>query len=386
MKTYRHRLTIAIKLITAMFMVAVLISSSALAVENQGVGGKPANPDPNNPRSESIFVYELGPGAEKSDAVRIINNSEEKRTISIYAVDSQKSSDGAFACAQKADTAVGVGTWITLSENEATLDTGTYEDVPFNVVVPTTASAGEQNGCIVIQDTTIKQSSDNGVVLSFRSAIRVAITVPGEITKSLSYTGAVSINDSSTDKLGLMVGLINNGNVSLDTTVDVSVNTIFGPSVASVNGTYPVLSGSQSTLNFEVDKPFWGGWYSVASSATYMDNTADSLGESGGHTSTITSPKKWVYVSPQPLAMIIEIIVLALIVIIIFALIVKYIHRKKVYKRAHSYTVQPGDTLQRIAKSHDVSWKKIASYNKIKPPYHLEEGHHIKIPGSKKQT
>ena len=382
MTTYRRRLGAALHMIVMAVTVAALFSANVGAVENLGIGGKPANPDPSNPRSESIFVYELEPNTTITDAVEIINNSDETKTISVYAVDSVRSSDGAFACAQKADVPVGVGTWITLESEEVTIDPASSQDVAFTLTVPRTASAGEQNGCIAIQDMTAQQSSNDGVVLSFRSAIRVAVTVPGEITKGLNYVGPVVVTDK-TNSLGLTVGLTNTGNVSLDTDLVVYVKNIFGLDETNVTGTYPVLANDQSTFNFEDDKPFWGGWYRVGSNATYNSDAEDSLGEDGV-TSTVSAPEQWIYVTPQPVALVVEVIAGVAILLAIILTIFKKMHFSRTYRKAGTYKVREGDTLQKIAKTFDVNWKTIAKYNKLKAPYHLEAGDRLKIPGAKR--
>ena len=52
-----------------------------------GIGGRPANPDPNNPRTESIFIYTLDKGASKQDQVLVSNGSSETKTVELYTVD-----------------------------------------------------------------------------------------------------------------------------------------------------------------------------------------------------------------------------------------------------------------------------------------------------------
>ena len=61
-------------LATMVVAAGVLWPSSVLAA---GIGSRPANPDPNNPRTQSIFIYQLNRGASKSDqlTMTLLTNS-----------------------------------------------------------------------------------------------------------------------------------------------------------------------------------------------------------------------------------------------------------------------------------------------------------------------
>lgn len=366
---------------------AVLPIATALAIENGGIGAKPANPRADNPRTESIFVHEITPGQSITDAVKVINNTDTVKTLLVYATDSQVASGGSFACAQKADEAVSVGTWVSLDKTSVSLAANTTEEVGFTITAPKTASAGEQNGCIVIQDAQSNTAADgNGVALSFRSAIRVALTVPGDIKKGLVFTG-LSVKKIEANALGLSAGLKNNGNVSLDSDLAINLQSIFGQKLHTSGGVFPVLANNEAAFNFETKQPFWGGWYTVQASATYNANNNQSLGQNGDK-STIYSQKLWVFVQPQPVALLIEIVVLLSLIIVVSYGVWRRMHHKKVRATATSYTASQGDTLQTIAKDHGVSWKSIARVNRLKAPYHIESGQKLKIPVTKshKQT
>ena len=98
-----------------------LITSPAYGVDDGNVGGVPANPREDNPRSKSIFVHEMNGGETVDDAVLVRNGTNKEKTIQIYAVDAQNSSGGAFACEQKADKAQEAGSWIKISEPQIVL-------------------------------------------------------------------------------------------------------------------------------------------------------------------------------------------------------------------------------------------------------------------------
>lgn len=355
----------------------------ARAIQGGGVGGVPASPREDNPRSKSIFVYELNKGEQVNDAVQVINNTPETKTLLVYAVDSQTTGGGSFTCAQKADAPIAVGTWIDLAQDKVTLKPNSKQKVGFTLRVPDKAPPGEQNGCIVIQDATSPPvDQGNGIKLSFRSAIRVAVTVPGKITKDLDFTG-FSVTKLEDDSLRMSVGLRNNGNVSLDTDVRTKLKTLFGNTVRSAGGEFPVLSESEAKFNFEVDKIFWGGWYKARASAEYNSNTSESIGQ-GSSNETIYSDETVIFVAPQPLALAVELLILFALLGSIAFFILRRRHYRKLYAKAASYTVKRGDTINSIAKAHKANWKKIAKLNNLKAPYTIEPGSKLKIPASKK--
>lgn len=372
---------------TILALVISLIPVSASAVEYGGVGGRPANPREDNPRSQSIFIYELKPGDTYDDGVEVFNNTNERRTIELFAVDSVIASDGAFACAQNAEKKIDVGSWITLSKPSVTLDPGKSETVNFKVVLPEDADVGEHSGCIAMQDS--EKSSDTqtegGVVLTFRSAIRVAVTIPGDIVKAVNVKDVSLTRNANDDKFyTIRPSVINTGNVSLDTDLKIQLTSLFGTPVETKNATYPVLPGSTASWNFDVGRPFWGGWYKADVTATYNNNVEDSLGENASQDQvSVSKSSSYVFVDPSPLALIIEILALIGIMLLIAFLVRKFLHKRHVHTHWKHYTVQDGDSLQKIAKHYGVSWKRLASANKIRAPYHLEAGSKLKVPPKK---
>jgi len=359
----------------------VIVSQPVAAIGEGGVGGRPAHPREDNPRSKSIFVHELDPGQEVTDAIQVVNNTESTKRVLVYAVDSQMSSGGAFACAQAADKPIAVGTWIKLTEKEITLEAGKNKIVDFSITVPDETSPGEHNGCIVIQDTERQRAAGgSGIMLSMRSAIRLAVTVPGDIQKGLVFTG-LGIEPRDDQKVLMSTNLKNNGNVSLDAQLSVTLRHWFGPSAATVGGTFPVMSGSEARFNFEGGRPFWGGWYRLTATAEYNDKPEVSVGE--GNPNASVSRSQWVFVAPQPLAAAVEggIIVLCIAGAIYF--VRRLLIHKKALRHSAKHTVAPHENLHTIAELYNVPWKLLARINKLKPPYQLKTGQVITVTKAK---
>lgn len=366
-------------------IISLVLSPMAVrAVEYGGVGGQPANPQSDNPRSQSIFIYTLNPGQQKQDGVRIYNNTNTSRTIAVGAVDSAISSDGAFACAQEVEPKKDVGTWVSLSTSTVTIPAGGSVVVPFTITAPVNSSVGEHDGCITMQDSNTQVATNqNGVVLSFRSAIRIVATIPGTIVKELAINDLKVKLDGGQLQINPVV--TNTGNVSLDTKVTTSLVSLFGKTVASTEGTYPILAKSTATWTVKLDRPFWGGFYK-ASVVTAFNGTANTqLGHTDG-SAQITRKRNsaYMFITPAPLAAVAELAVLLAIATGILTLAYRLRHRSHIKHRWHTYTVKSGDTVKQIAEKNGLPWKKLATANHLKPPYDLREGRTIKIPPAKK--
>lgn len=347
------------------------------ATEYGGIGGRPASPDASNSRTESIFVFSLDPGSQAKNAVRVYNSTSEKKTIEVYPVDSQSSSGGAFACAQRADERRAVGSWMRLEKESVTLDPGGAETVPFTLTVPSGTAAGEHNGCIAIQEGgQTPQSAGNGITLSFRSAIRVAVTVTGDIKKDLAFTRLQST--SAGDKRRINVALRNNGNVSLDTLIDIQLKSVFGAAVEQTSGEFPVLTGGESEFNFDINEPFWGGMYVLNATARYNADPTASLGH--GNKDSGASQAEVLFITPKPMAAFIELIILIALVGGLAAWIRRIRLHRRWRKKGAQHVVKEGDTIQTLAKTYKTSWKTIARVNKLKPPYELTAGQTLWLP------
>jgi hypothetical protein len=366
----------------AVLLALVVLSAQPVAAQSGGIGGRPGHPDPKNERSKSIFVKQLQPGQAADDAVEVINNTTTTKVISVYGVDSVPSSGGAFACAQAADTPRQVGTWITLSQHTVTLEAGKKVTVPFSISVPKGAAVGEQNGCIALQEQK-EPTVQGGIGISFRTAIRVAVLVPGTIIKKLDPQSLLVKNEDN--KIVLSPQAKNAGNVSLDTQVEASILSVTGGVISSQRSTFPVLRDQLTQWNFEFGKPFWGGFYEAVYKLTYDQSAGSYLGAQSKDLQTIAGPGKWIFIAPQPSAFATELGVLAVLAAGTAYLWRRRKHQNTVATTWQAYTVKNNEQLQDIAKRHHIDWRKLARSNQLKPPYHLQAGQTIKVPVTTKK-
>ena len=373
---------------TALVVVLLAVPEFASAINYGGIGGRPANPVPGNPRTESIFIYTLKPGQQATDGVRIQNNTTKEQTVTLDAVDSEIASGGNFTCKQAVEQKHDVGSWIQLESSSVTVPANSSQVVPFTVTVPNNAniSVGEHDGCVTLQaaSQTATPSDKSGIVLSFRSAIRVVVTIPGKIVKKLSiHSVTVTSGRGSTYQINSKIA--NDGNVSLDTTVSVGLQSVLGSSAPlTKKGTSPILPRNTTALNYAVKRPFWGGLYRAHVVATYNSNPTTGLGQDQTKDSrSIVKDSAIFFAVPEPLALVIELLVLAVVVGGVYLLIAKRRQSRHIKRHWTSYTVKKGETLQSVAERHNVSWRKIAQVNKLKPPYQLRKGDTLKLPASK---
>lgn len=363
------------------FLLLFFCLSSAQAIEYGSFGGRPAYPREDNPRTDSIFVHTLSPGDTQEEGVLVVNNAAEAKTLIIYAADSTPSTGGAFACKQLAEDKTDVGAWIDLEQTELTLDPGTNETIPFTINVPESASVGEHNGCILIQEK--KEASDQaGVNLSIRTGLRVAIMIPGEITRNLELAGFEVIHKNKDFLLRPQVK--NTGNVSIDADVSVVTRNLFGIKIFTHGGQYPILRGQTSDWNFELKRPFWGGWYRSGFTVEYDQNPEATVGvNSGKELTRLSGGSVWFFSLPTTLGLALEILIL---ILILAGLIWWKLSQKKKRLIAVSwqdYLIAQGDDVNALATRFGVSWKLLAKVNKLRPPYALKSGEKIKVPPAK---
>ncbi len=279
-------------------LIFILLSNQAFAIEYGGFGGRPAFPRLENSRTESIFVHTLNPGDVQKEGVMVVNNSAEQKTILVYAVDSTPSTDGAFACEQLSQKKDNVGAWINLEKTEVTLQPATNEIVPFTITVPQNASVGEHNGCIIMQEKLDKSDNQSGVSLSFRTGLRVAITIPGELERKLEIVG-FEVAKKEDGNFLLQPKVKNLGNVSIDAEAKVITRYFFGLKHMTHGGQYPILRDDTSDWNFELKKPFWGGLYRSSLIVEYDTNSEAGVGvRSGKELTLLKGPAIWFWSFP----------------------------------------------------------------------------------------
>ena len=232
-----------IRFVVLSVICALLVAPTAPAFAvSGGFGGKPGNPDSAVPRSKDIFIYTLKTGDSKSDEVLISNNTDTTQTIVFYPTDADISNTGAFTCKQRVEPKTDVGSWVQLAQQEVTLTSGTSTKVPFVVTVPQGVEPGEHDGCLAFEPKNDDGQAEGSVRIHTRSAVRMAITIPGDLRRNVDIT-SFAASTTSTGQWNFLLSVKNTGNVSADTKMSVRLTSLFGQTAYTNEGTYPVIAG-----------------------------------------------------------------------------------------------------------------------------------------------
>jgi hypothetical protein len=266
-----------------------------------------------------------------------------------------------------------------------TLEPSTEKLVPFTITAPGTPEVGENDGCIVIQEKngptqTLKQKGGPAVQLSFRTAIRMAMFIPGKITKNLSIVDYKATQTIKKDFL-LHPEVKNTGNVSVDAELTTQTTNIFGLNRDNYKQTYPILRGATSEWNIPYKRPFWGGFLTSHFMITYDSNIENTLGVQTDKITTTVVSKKIHFISwPTTPALFIELGIIGALTYGYFR--TRQWLRERKWVRGHwvEYRVKSQEDINTIARKYGISWQKLAKTNKLKPPYTLHAGDRIKVP------
>jgi hypothetical protein len=366
-------------------MASLLMLSFADALNYGGIGGRPAYSSPTNPRTQSIFIFNLSPGQSASNAVDVQNDTNQTQTINIDSVDSELATGGQFTCKQAVEPKTDVGSWIALQQTSVTVPPNSDKVVPFTITVPNSnkINVGEHDGCITLEASsqTAAPSNKNGILLSFRTAIRVVVTIPGQLIKKM-VMNTVKVTNGNKGYFIVTPSFSNEGNVSLDTKLSLQLVSLFGTSSGLVNeGTMPVLPNSSMNPGYEISHPFWGGFYMAKAIASYNDNPETGLGvQTNANQKVLVKNSSIFFATPKPLAALTEILILLVLVALVVWLVRGRSVKSQIKDTWTEYDVKHGDTLVKLAERSGVSWKRIAIANKIRAPYTLNDHQKIKLP------
>ena len=348
----------------------LLLSLEVFAIQYEGIGGKPAYPDPNDSKTWAVFVHILNPEETSSDGVLVVNDTNETKTLMIYSADSTSSTGGAFACKQLAEGKTEVGKWIKLEKNEVTLGPIKSEIIPFTITVPKHTESGEYNGCICIQEKKPPKEQGGGIRLSTRMAVRVAITIPGNLVKKLTIDD-FKISPNPTGGYFTTPYLKNEGNASVNADIKIITSYIFGLKLKEINSPRTIFRGEIGSWNYELEQPVLGGWYRTSLAVNYK-------GTDGRE--TLKGPTLTFFSMPTTTGWIIDICIFLIIFVAIFLFWLSKRRKKWIKEDWVEYKVRKGNTIKNLADKFKVSWKILAKVNKLKPPYELESGKKIKVP------
>jgi len=358
-------------------LLSLLITSGILsyahisrAIGGSGLIAYPANPDSNNPLTESWFIYDLDRGESKQDALILKNNSEEEISVRLYTVDSTTNNVGEFSLESETDSRDEIGQWIKLSAESLTLAPKEERQIDFTITIPQNARSGEISGGIIVQKelTEEQKNATSGFVISTRLGIRIYETVPGEVIQKVLFENASLEYDEEEKNYILSVLLKNESNISVEPQVKAQVkDAFFDIQNQTVEQKITIPRDSEASVSLVINKPKIGK-FEITPQVSYQ--------KQNGEEETLGNDKKlYFWALPWDEIIIVILLLLANLLLLIILKIISH-KEKKYYK---SYKVKNGDNLEKIADKIGTDWKKIAKINKIKPPYQLSEGQIITV-------
>lgn len=314
---------------------AVIGAALPNPVQAASIGSRPANPDPNNPRTQSIFIYNLDRGGSKTDQIVISNGSNEQTDIEVYPVDGVVTVTGDFTCRQQVEPKKDAGNWVKMSKNEVSLAPGASTKVDFTVNVPDKADVGEHNACLVVQRKTDPNAAKQtgGIQLQTRQAIRMAITIPGDIHRDISidkFTATGTNGQQSYD-----IAIKNSGNVSADVDVRLKVRDMMGNVVYENGGEYAAIADEVRQFRYESKlESFWGGKYKAELSISYNKKAGEwGVSKNSGDLITKSAEPIELFFWPTPAAWGVIAGGLLILVLVVWRLVVAAKRRKPRLRR-----------------------------------------------------
>lgn len=164
------------KIIQTILILAIVFFPLAASAS---IGVAPAHPVPNEPLTQSWFVYHLKPGESKDDGILINNHSEELIKVNVYPIEAEINNQGSFVPRDDKKVEQGVSQWTKLKFNEITLGPGEGKEVPLTVTVPSNIKPGQYVGAVIAESSAIPGEVKEGQNFNIktRAGVRMYVTV-----------------------------------------------------------------------------------------------------------------------------------------------------------------------------------------------------------------
>jgi WxL Interacting Protein, peptidoglycan binding domain len=165
------------------------------------------------------FVYDARPGTTVTGKVLVSNNGDRVGTVRLFATDATTGQTSGTVYRTSGETPHGVGAWVKLPASRLELGPKEHRVVPFTVVVPRGAGAGQHVGGIVAEtaqrSTSPQKQGKTNVQITVRNLAIVAVQVnlPGKEVASFRV-GRVHVGGKRGFQQ-VFVRLTNTGNVLL---------------------------------------------------------------------------------------------------------------------------------------------------------------------------
>ncbi|GAA4908086.1 hypothetical protein GCM10025789_29520 [Tessaracoccus lubricantis] len=201
--------------------------------------------------------YQVEPGQQVKDQVRVANAGNTPLTITIFATDAYNDAQGNFALLNTSDEPKDAGAWVSFDGQprvELQLAPTESKVVSFTVNVPAEATPGDHPAGIVASWTR-----EGDVNRENRIANRMYVRVAGDLVANMTISSFSANHSGDLNPFdGSITGtatVSNNGNIALSGRVTLSGTTWFGVPVGQETFEVldEVLPGNTRTVNFTLE-------------------------------------------------------------------------------------------------------------------------------------
>lgn len=385
MKKYRHPLVQTV--FTAFFAAMLLLgANNAFALGQVTLTVK--NPDPFK-GNHSWFIYENEAGDVIEDVATLKNFSDEPAYVTIYAADATSSETGGFILKFREEEQKGIGYWTDVKVRSVTINPSEIVDVPFTIVLPDNVSPGQYLGGLIVEsgkplelDEKAQEDCEKNnlcgasIAVKTRIGSRIYLTVPGKTYEDYSLTDFTA-SKSITGTTKFEFRIENNGNVAYEPKAVIDVYDGMGNLYEHIEK--GLGTSSPGTVIHPIvkmkNRPLIGS-FTAKTTVAFNRKFGESQFHAAAESQTM-EVKFWV----MPWE------VLFIAVLLILAASGIFMQRKAAWKKylanAEEYTVQPHEDIELIAGARHINWKRLARFNKLKPPYTLRQGDKLMVPKKK---
>jgi hypothetical protein len=241
MSRFSNALSIARPLLVATAVLLVVAGPAFALQEPARLGLTPVGED------GSYFELRLDPGEVRQLQVEAANFGLEETLARTYAADVYSIVNGGFGAGLFGERPSGTTLWITYPTQEFTLGPNDALVVDFEVHVPLDTPPGEYVAALVIENAEpLRGSGTIAVDQVNRSAIAVAIEVPGEPTPALSIGGVRQQEVAGLSVLSFEVE--NSGNAHLRPAGEFVLRDAGGTEIAASSVAMDTVYAGTSTL------------------------------------------------------------------------------------------------------------------------------------------
>jgi hypothetical protein len=356
-------------------------------------------------RPDKTFFYEMQPGDEITQKIILTNTGNKEQVFKLYGADGASTLEGNLAAKQSNQKQENIGLWLNFEQNNVTLQANETKEINYTIKIPATTPPGSYAGGIAAEEIPtaanaaekLNSANGMGLVSVMRFVLPIYVKIPGEkITdyqwNDFSYSqDPVPIFYLKLQNKGNAIIKINgyteiiNTNENYQQTQETEEKSYYEKSQKVLQPNiiehhFELLTNQELNVPVKWTEPPLYGNFKAKTVLTFSEYDLIK-----GKQTVLQTLEKEINFSIVPWSIIKQISILLIIILGFIAITLIFIKRyhKQLIKHSTNYTVAAGDTLEKIAETQKINWKKIAKINNLAPPYSLKAGTIILLPPKK---